>query len=167
MQNYFEPWFVGLVDGEGCFCLSVRKRLSKITNQPYVAKDISFQIALRQDDQWVLKDIAGRLGVGVIRHYDYRNKKTSKGFYTSNPMTQFAIRSVKDLKNVIIPLFDKYPLLTKKSKDYLIWREAVLFCYKKGKKANNQYVKRYSEEDYKYLLSLREKLKGVKKYVEN
>jgi len=38
----------------------------------------------------------------------------------------YSVNSVKDIINVIIPHFDKYPLLTQKRADYLLFKSAVL-----------------------------------------
>lgn len=39
---------------------------------------------------------------------------------------EYSINSIKDLTEVIIPHFDKYPLVTQKRADYLLFREVVL-----------------------------------------
>ena len=43
----------------------------------------------------------------------------------------FTVKSVKDLVNVIIPHFDKYPLLTKKQADYELFKQIVIIMYNK------------------------------------
>ena len=43
----------------------------------------------------------------------------------------FSVKSVKDLINVIIPHFDKYNLLTKKQRDFFIFKEIVTMMSKK------------------------------------
>jgi len=35
------------------------------------------------------------------------------------------IRNIDEIVNIIIPIFDKYSLLTKKRMDYLVWKEAL------------------------------------------
>lgn len=51
---------------------------------------------------------------GGVGHVNLRDKSVS-----------FRISSTKELSNVIIPHLDKYPLITQKFKDYLIFKEIV------------------------------------------
>lgn len=166
MEEYFKQWLVGFTDGEGCFGLSIRKRPISIKNGTfYFSKDIVFQIALRDDDREIIEKIHDNLKCGKISYSVPRNKWKLKE-YISHGMVQFRVASIKEIANIIIPIFDKYPLLTKKRRDYDIWRKAVLFCYSKHKmKGANQFVKRYSEQDEEYLLNLRQELRETKKYV--
>jgi hypothetical protein len=38
---------------------------------------------------------------------------------------QFRVSSLKDLTDVIIPFFDKYPLVTQKRADYLLFKQII------------------------------------------
>lgn len=38
---------------------------------------------------------------------------------------EFKVNSLKDLTDVIIPHFDKYPLITKKRADYLLFKQII------------------------------------------
>jgi hypothetical protein len=44
---------------------------------------------------------------------------------------EFRVSTIKDLVDVIIPHFDKYPLLTKKHSDYLLFKQIVLLMLNK------------------------------------
>lgn len=59
---------------------------------------------------------------GGIGHITIR-KKDNAVFFT--------VKSVKDLMNVIIPHFEKYPLLTEKQADFEIFKEIVMMMSKK------------------------------------
>jgi len=37
----------------------------------------------------------------------------------------FSVQSYRDIANVIIPHFDKYPLITQKKADYLLFKQAI------------------------------------------
>jgi hypothetical protein len=37
----------------------------------------------------------------------------------------YTVRSLRDINNVIIPHFDKYPLITQKKADYLLFKQGV------------------------------------------
>jgi hypothetical protein len=44
---------------------------------------------------------------------------------------EFRVSTLKDLVAIIIPHFDKYPLLTKKHLDYLLFKQIVLLLLNK------------------------------------
>lgn len=44
----------------------------------------------------------------------------------SGSSASFRVTSLKDIVNVIFPHFDKYPLITQKRADYLLYRKAVM-----------------------------------------
>lgn len=52
-------------------------------------------------------------GVGTIYERENNNSVT------------YAIQSLRDITNVILPHFDKYPLLTKKRADYVLFKQGV------------------------------------------
>ena len=49
----------------------------------------------------------------------------------SSDSVVYTVNSIKDIINVIIPHFDKYPLLTKKRVDYLLFKATVLLMKEK------------------------------------
>lgn len=49
----------------------------------------------------------------IIYEFEDRNK------------AYYSVQSARDLTNIIIPHFDKYPLITQKRADYLLFKEAV------------------------------------------
>jgi len=51
-------------------------------------------------------------------------------YIKSNSVT-YEVKSVKDLVNVIIPHFDKYPLITQKHADFLLFKSIVLLISQK------------------------------------
>jgi len=68
---------------------------------------------LHHKDIALLKEIQSFFGVGNITI----RKKDGSVFYT--------VQSIKDLTNVIIPHFLKYPLLSKKRADFLLFKAIV------------------------------------------
>jgi hypothetical protein len=44
---------------------------------------------------------------------------------------EFRVSTIKEIVNVIIPHFDKYPLITKKASDYLLFKQIVLYIVDK------------------------------------
>lgn len=72
-----------------------------------------YSISLHNKDQALLNMIKNYFGgVGFI------SKHGEKSVY-------YRVSSIKDLTSVIIPHFDKYPLLTQKCADYILFIEAV------------------------------------------
>jgi hypothetical protein len=61
----------------------------------------------------LLNNIKNYLGVGTI---------CVRG---NRPAAIFTVSSLAELTNVIIPHFTKYPLLTQKSADFLLFQKAV------------------------------------------
>lgn len=47
------------------------------------------------------------------------------GVYESENRAEYAVQSLRDITNVIIPHFDKYPLITQKQADYLLFKQAI------------------------------------------
>lgn len=97
----------GYVDGEGCFCVSVNKNIRSrfgFEIRP------SFSVSQNQDRSEVLYLIKDYFDVGTIR--PDRSDKTLK----------YEIRSILDLTNKVIPHFEKYPLISNKSKSYSLFK---------------------------------------------
>jgi hypothetical protein len=106
------PWFVtGFTDAEGCFMIIARKSPRSKTGWKIEA---NFSINLHKRDVKLLnhiKDFFG--GIGQV----------SKA---RNNCCYFTVRSLDQIINVILPHFDKYPLITQKLADYLFFKEVVL-----------------------------------------
>jgi len=91
----FLQWFIGFTDAEGCFLIQTKNK-SEV--------QFCFKITLHIDDSAVLFLIKDKLGIGVV---------SIKG----NTCT-FSIHSFQLIVDVLVPIFDKYPLITHKQLDY-------------------------------------------------
>ena len=115
----FGNYFAGLFDGEGTFVCWYRRRKTVSGMMPEYR--LGVQIQLRQDDADVLrfvhKNLGGRICMSV------RNKGKT------NPACYWRVEKSEDLVEVIIPLFDKFHLRSKKSREYVIWRDLALHRY--------------------------------------
>lgn len=101
------PWYItGFSDAESSFGVQVQKRGK---NWVIIA---SFAVCLHNKDETLLKLIQSYFG-GV------------GGFSQSNNSIIYRVSSLKDINNVIIPHFDKYPLLTQKRADYILFKSVV------------------------------------------
>lgn len=93
----------GFVDGEGCFLVSFNLR-GKLNTGIEVRP--SFSISQNERSLDLLKKIHEYFGCGAIRYC--RGDRTYK----------YEVRSLEDLRRIIIPHFEKNPLLSSKQKDF-------------------------------------------------
>jgi len=74
--------------------------------------DTRFAIALHEKDRIILELIQKYFGVGNI----FQNGKDG---------VQFRVESIRDLTNIIIPHFDKFPLITQKLADFKLFKQVI------------------------------------------
>lgn len=106
---YLNPdYLTGFVDGEGCFSLSIYKQGKNLTG--WQVKPI-FSISLHNKDIKLLEAIQ-------------RTFKTGKIYKHGVDSMQYRVSSLKNLQ-IITDHFDSYPLITQKSADYLLFKQAI------------------------------------------
>jgi hypothetical protein len=102
-----DSYISGFVDGEGCFCVSFqpgqRHRLG------WEAR-ASFSVSQNADRAQLLHVIKERWGCGSIR--PDRSDRTVK----------FEVRKVSELVGVVIPHFERRPLMSSKQQDFELFR---------------------------------------------
>jgi hypothetical protein len=107
LNDKLNPWFItGFTDAEGCFSFAVKpdaKSKLKWRTSPL------FVIKLHIKDIAILELIKNTLMVGKIR----TNGKNS---------VQYVVESIKELQ-VIVDHFNKYPFVTEKASDFLIFKQ--------------------------------------------
>jgi hypothetical protein len=125
-------WVAGFVDGEGCFRSVIeqnRVRLELVIEQ-------------REDDANLIKEIATTLGCGIVywlnMEYDRQSGSRSSNKY------RWRVTKIKDITEKIIPLFDKYPLRSKKANDYKIWRKMAIL--KEFKVEKSEFGRKYMHQ---------------------
>lgn len=94
MSREFIEWFVGFTDGEGNFLIKIDPSKKSVS--------FRFKINLHLDELNTLKYIKKNLGVGRVKNLNDR----AVTFQMTNP---------DEIKQIIIPLFTNYPLLTIKN----------------------------------------------------
>ena len=100
----------GLIDGEGSFSIIISK--SKVRTLGWRA-ELKFQLGLHTKDLNLLCLLQQHLGgIGSIHLAQNRD------------IVNYSIDSIKDLNNLILYL-EKYPLLTQKAADLLLFKKAV------------------------------------------
>lgn len=106
---YLNPDYItGFVDGEGCFTISIFKDARRLTG--WEVKAI-FSISLHNRDIKLLEAIQRTFNVGKI----YKHGPDS---------VQYRVSSLRNLQ-VIVEHFDKYPLITQKHADYVLFKKAI------------------------------------------
>ncbi len=100
----FHQWLVGVTDGDGSFHFSQDKNTGKW--------GLYFKIAQSTYNLRLLHYIKKMLGVGQVS--------------ISGTDGQFRIRDKKNIVLYILPIFDKYPLLTSKHFNYDLFKQAAL-----------------------------------------
>lgn len=105
-KDLIYAYIVGLFEGDGFFSITKKGK--------YVTYELGIEVSI-SDVQLIYK-IKRLLGVGIVR------------FRTINQieMVSFRIRNENHLKNIIIPIFDKYPMFSNKQCDYIRFRDSLL-----------------------------------------
>jgi hypothetical protein len=117
-----EPWYVtGLVEGEGCFCVSISKHKTKKLG--FDAR-LMFEIEMIIDDKPLLEAVQKYFGCGQIYELNYER-------YGWRPRVKYAVKSQKDIFEKVIVHFEKYPLKGKKRKDFDYFCRAVAMFQRK------------------------------------
>lgn len=107
--NIINPnWITGFTDAEGCFFVVISENTDKGTYQVKLGyqltqhiRDISFMKSLKDLFKCGITEPAGKTAIS------------------------FRVSKIKDIITIIIPFFEKYPLLGSKSKDFKDWKEVV------------------------------------------
>lgn len=111
-NSKLNPYYlVGLVDGEGCFSVTISRRGEKREIR------LLFEIELREDDKEILERVKATLGCGNLYHLSYKRYAKWKPHY------KYKVSNFRDISEKIIPFFKKYPLQAKKKQSF------AFFCF--------------------------------------
>ena len=97
----------GYVYGEGCFTVTFNKKPKALLGWEFHP---SFSVSQNEDRRQVLDLIMEYFGCGFIRR-DWSDKTV-----------KFEIRDHKELMSKIIPHFEKFPLISAKNNDFLLFK---------------------------------------------
>jgi len=128
-QRVLTPDYVaGFIDGEGCFCVSIHPHPTvRYGNRWLIAP--SFQAYQHRENVGILEAIRDFFGLGHI---------SAKG-PNSSVMT-YSVYRREDQESVIIPFFDRYPLVSKKQDDFLKFREIVTLMQRKAHRTDEGFL---------------------------
>ena len=108
-ESNMNPWFfTGFADAESSFSILIQHNETYKTN--WRVKAI-FAIGLHNKDVEILEHIQSFLGVGKIHKHGVNS-------------VQYRIESINGLQ-VVLDHFDKYPLVTAKLADYILFKKAL------------------------------------------
>jgi hypothetical protein len=116
-REAFGHWLSGFADGESTFLLGFvrpKKRTSETAHG-------TFRITLRADDGDTLRLIQSFWRCGRLGFYDNRRSKIPN----ARPIGVYGVQATGDLIRTVIPHFDRYPLRSKKARDFAIWKEGI------------------------------------------
>jgi LAGLIDADG endonuclease len=99
-------YLVGLIEGDGYFSISKKGK--------YLTYELGIELSIR-DVQLIYK-IKRILGIGIVSFREKNGKK----------MVSLKIRNKDHLKKYILPIFDKYPMLSKKQYDYIWFKDCLI-----------------------------------------
>ena len=107
-------WIVGFVDGEGCFHVGINENQSIKLGVQVLPE---FTVVQHQVDEQVLYALKAYFGCGVVR----KNHGTR---------LCYRVRGQENLRNKIIPFFEKHELKTRKRIDFAKFRKVLLLMEK-------------------------------------
>jgi len=138
-DDNWRAWFSGWIDGEGYFQIQPSKRDRGI--------GCALRVHVRDDDVSLIHDIMETLHCGGISH--------RTGSASGKPSIEWHCYNIDSCRSVLIPIFDKYPLRSKKARDYKIWRDAVIEISDKH----------YKHGERKHVWDLYKQLLSTRKYI--
>ena len=125
-RNRFGWWLSGFTDAEGTFSITrYQGKARKDGARCPSGYTFEFSIQVRNDDLGILEQIKDYLKVGGLL-FASREKARQNGMPTAKDQVSFKVRDFASIIDTVIPHFDKFPLLSKKAKDYQIFKEAAL-----------------------------------------
>lgn len=131
--EWFQNWLVGFTDGDGSFTVS------KSNNN----WQLKFKISQNKYNLRILNYIKSQLGIGNIS----TNNKSN--------MSNFKVTKLEYIGKYIIPIFDKYPLLTSKQINYERFKKAYYIMIdnnlNKLEKNNKLNELKLIKPDYSYI----------------
>jgi len=107
----------GFIDGEGSFNVTISKDKKRSNNYRIICE---MHITQNERSVRVLEEIKEYLKCGIVKT-DNKLTKTMK----------YQISSIIDIKEILIPYLEEYPLLTSKYLNYQTFKEVIEIMYKK------------------------------------
>jgi hypothetical protein len=156
-KSRFGNWLAGFTAGEGSFILTSYKVKNRPNSYKYAA---IFSIKLRLDDLPILEKIKEFIGCGYL--LQLKKSKISN----TNRQALYTISNVDDLALRIIPLFEKYKIRAKKSRDFNFWKRAVLLLQEISNRPQKSGVKKATDEEIAEFTYIKDRMREKRQYSE-
>ena len=103
-------WITGFVDGEGCFHIGIAKHPEMTAGFQVLPE---FTVVQHERDVQILHALKNYFGCGVVRK-------------NNGDRMAYRVRSMEHLLKIIVPFFQKHPLVSKKRIDFEKFRTVLL-----------------------------------------
>jgi hypothetical protein len=117
-------WVLGFVDGEGCFSIGLTGQAGGDNRVGYRSGwqvSHSFVVVQGARSLAALRQLREFFGVGAI----YINRRHDNH---KEDLWHYVVRTRTDLREIIIPFFERYPLRTSKRDDFIRFKRCVELC---------------------------------------
>ena len=101
-------WITGYVDGEGCFSVSFIRNVTTKSGWQVFPEFVVTQGGKSKASLEMIRDFFGCGTIYVNRRHDNHREH----------IYRYCVRSQEDLRKIIIPFFETYPLRTAKQEDF-------------------------------------------------
>jgi hypothetical protein len=115
-----DEYYAGFVDGEGCFYIGFSKREDLPLKWQIITE---FHVSQNPGGKTILESFKKRLNCGYSKLNNPKNKKDKSWV--------LIIKDRKDLKEKVLPFFDKHPLYSNKQNEYLVFRQVLYLIEQK------------------------------------
>ena len=113
-MNLTAQWIVGFVDGEGCFHVGINQNQAMRLGVQVLPE---FTVVQDEVDEQVLHGLKEYFGCGVVR-------------VNHGTRLSYRVRGQANLRDRIIPFFEKHKLKTRKRVDFEKFRRVILLIEK-------------------------------------
>ena len=113
-MNLTAQWIVGFVDGEGCFHVGINQNQAMRLGVQVLPE---FTVVQHEVDEQVLHALKEYFGCGVVR-------------VNHGTRLSYRVRGQANLRDRIIPFFEKHKLKTRKRVDFEKFRKVILLIEK-------------------------------------
>lgn len=130
-QERLDPWWiVGFVDGEGCFSVSTFRNKTCKSGYQTLFEFVITQAETSRDAMQAIKDF-----------FDCGNVYINRRYYNHHQhLLRYCVRKQSDLKEKIIPFFQKYPLQSAKKQQFEV------FCKKLMNKVSSETIRQAANQ---------------------